>query len=419
MTFLQLLLRNLSYHRRGNFAVFLGITLGSAVLTGALLVGDSLRGSLKALTLEQLGWVDEAMVPGRFFRARLASELPAERNSPLLLLQGSAARRGTKGEQVDRVGRVSVLGVEASFGPEDLSAEDTAFWHSDKAQVILNQTLASALDAHVHETIVLNLPRAGHAPGESLLGQRKAERVVEPVQVKVRAIVPDEGMARFSPRPTPTPTRNAFVPLRFLQRKLDLAGRANAVLVAKPAAELPTKLQAALTLFDWGLRYRSPEERAKAYVKYLDRGGEGPLKPKSWATPIGEKEVEPARKLGERVHVEKKTIGGTPVVNYWKSKVPDALVDEAEKNKGMITSEAIIAFYKSQRDYWVLESSRMFIEHAVVKALQKLDPPCAERAPRWKWNPILIYLADSIRDGTNEVPYAIIAGEDAPFSPLP
>ena len=47
-------------------------------MTGALLVGDSLRGSLKALTLDQLGWVEEAMVPGRFFRAELAEEIAAD-----------------------------------------------------------------------------------------------------------------------------------------------------------------------------------------------------------------------------------------------------------------------------------------------------------------------------------------------------
>src|SRR5258707_14975507 len=101
MSFFRLLLRNLLYHWRGNLAVFLGIVLGSAVLTGALLVGDSLRGSLKALTLDQLGWVEEAMLPGRFFRAQLATEVSAERSAPALLLQGSASRKNAE----ERVGK--------------------------------------------------------------------------------------------------------------------------------------------------------------------------------------------------------------------------------------------------------------------------------------------------------------------------
>src|SRR5476649_1564489 len=101
MTFLRLLLRNLFYHWRGNFAVFLGIVLGSAVLTGALLVGDSLRGSLKALTLDQLGWVEHALAPGRFFRESLAGEVSADRRAPALLLQGSITREDDSG----RVGK--------------------------------------------------------------------------------------------------------------------------------------------------------------------------------------------------------------------------------------------------------------------------------------------------------------------------
>src|SRR5882757_10016394 len=82
MTFRRLFGRNLLYQWRGNLAVFLGIALGSAVLTGALLVGDSLRGSLKALTLDQLGWVEQAMLPNRFFRDKLASEISADRHAP-------------------------------------------------------------------------------------------------------------------------------------------------------------------------------------------------------------------------------------------------------------------------------------------------------------------------------------------------
>ena len=79
MTFRAFLARNLLYHWRGNLAVFLGVAIGTAVLTGALLVGDALRGSLEARTKEQLGWVEQALIAGRFFREELAAQLPADR----------------------------------------------------------------------------------------------------------------------------------------------------------------------------------------------------------------------------------------------------------------------------------------------------------------------------------------------------
>ena len=82
MTFGWLLLRNLFYHWRGNSAVLLGVAVGAAVLTGALLVGDSLRGSLRDLTLRQLGWVDHALVSGRFVREQLADAIQAPHVCP-------------------------------------------------------------------------------------------------------------------------------------------------------------------------------------------------------------------------------------------------------------------------------------------------------------------------------------------------
>ena len=52
---MKLLLRNLWYFRGVNLAVIAGMAVATAVLTGAdLLVGDSVRGSLADLALQQL-----------------------------------------------------------------------------------------------------------------------------------------------------------------------------------------------------------------------------------------------------------------------------------------------------------------------------------------------------------------------------
>src|SRR5213080_522704 len=93
MTWRRLLWRNLFGHWRGNLAVLLGVAVGTAVLTGALLVGDSLRGSLRAQALEQLGWVDQSLVAGRFFREELGRNLAARKVCPAILLQGSVSAK--------------------------------------------------------------------------------------------------------------------------------------------------------------------------------------------------------------------------------------------------------------------------------------------------------------------------------------
>jgi putative ABC transport system permease protein len=370
MTFFRLLWRNLFYHWRGNLAVFLGVALGTAVLTGALLVGDSLRGSLRALTLDQLGWVDQALVAGRFFREELAKSLPAEQVSPVVLLRGSAALE-EKGKQ-RRTGKVSVLGVDQRFWPSGSVPVDTSFWQSDQAEVVLNAALARDLGAKIGDRVTLSVQKADSIPRETLLGKRKADDVVQALTLTVRAILPDEGMGRFALKFSPEPARNAFVPLAYLQEKLELGKSVNALLAGKAEDALQASLTKQLTLADWGLRLRTPEDRARDFVLILDpRNREGKLKK-----------------------------------FRWEGRVPEELAKRAG-TKGYLAVEDVVEYYRTQRAYFSLESRQMFLEPAVVNAARHAAHGSIVLA-----SPTLIYLADTISDGTHEVPYAVIGAVD-------
>src|SRR4051794_32252281 len=117
LTLPRLVLRNARYHWRGNLAVLLGIAVGSAVLTGALLVGDSLRGSLRDRAERQLGGIDAAAIFYRPIRAEAADGMPGK-TAPVLLLQGSI-QTVSAGDEADArsIGRVTVLGVDDRFKP--------------------------------------------------------------------------------------------------------------------------------------------------------------------------------------------------------------------------------------------------------------------------------------------------------------
>ena len=52
MSNLSIALKSLVFHRQVNLAIALGVAAATAVLTGALIVGDSMRGSLRDLTLD-------------------------------------------------------------------------------------------------------------------------------------------------------------------------------------------------------------------------------------------------------------------------------------------------------------------------------------------------------------------------------
>jgi ABC-type lipoprotein release transport system permease subunit len=387
MTFLRLLGRNLLYHWRGNLAVFLGVALGTAVLTGALLVGDSLYGSLRDLTLDRLGWVEQAMLPGRFFRADLADDIGFPRSSPAIMLSGSASW-GASGTAKRRAGGVTVLGVDERFwGPT--RPADASFWPSDSPEVVLNQALAELLGAREGNTVTLHLPRPDEIPREALLGKRKASDVMQSLELKVRRVLPDDFvLARFTLKQNPEAPRNAYVPLRLLQSELGLAGQANAILVGQsaptpapaPPIDLAALLRQKLRLEDWGLRLRTPKDRALAFVHYLAPHEE-------------EGKLKRAR---------------------WRGRVPDALAEAAEENGGILTRDQVVAFYKKYRPYISLESRQLFLPPVAVEAghAAARGSSGGHSSRKVAVQSILVYLVDTMTIGDRSLPYVVVAGVD-------
>jgi ABC-type antimicrobial peptide transport system permease subunit len=280
MTFARLLLRNLVYHWRGNLAVLLGVVVGAAVLTGALLVGDSLRGSLEELALARLGWVEHALVPGRFFREGLAGELGAGRVSPVLLLQGSASARHDheSGPTFANQSKAVLLGVDERFWPAEQLPVGRDFWHPPPAvnargrRIVVGAALARDLGLTAGDVVAFHVQKAGGAPRETVLGRRKAGDVVADLVLTVAAVLPDEHFgSRFSLAPGSAEPRNAFVPLVVLQEELRRQERTlperpvNALLVGGgEPGDLQGRLRQHLQLEDYGLVLRVPRGRPRA-----------------------------------------------------------------------------------------------------------------------------------------------------------
>src|SRR5712692_3296556 len=81
-----LIQRSIAHYWRTNLAVILGVATAVAVLTGALLVGDSVRGSLRGLVLARLGKTEGVVSSAQFFREQLSADVPG--SAPLIVLQG-------------------------------------------------------------------------------------------------------------------------------------------------------------------------------------------------------------------------------------------------------------------------------------------------------------------------------------------
>ena len=106
MTLRTLIRRNLRFHWRAHLGVVLGAAVGSAALIGALVVGDSVRGSLKQRALERLGWIEFALESGD----RLVTESLAWKLDHWIASQFMAAW-ATNREMDQRMTTVSLLSI--------------------------------------------------------------------------------------------------------------------------------------------------------------------------------------------------------------------------------------------------------------------------------------------------------------------
>ena len=263
LTLRQIPVRNLVYHWRGNLAVLLGVAVGAAVLSGALFVGDSLRGSLHDRALRQLNGIDAAWLGSRLVGEDVADRLPGE-VVPALVLEGSVtAENGTAG---GRLTRGAVIGLTAP-GSKQFGVPQPDGWAAGKPVTLLSARTARDLGVKVGDRIELSVQRFSAVPRSSLLGRRSTDDVTASIRVTVAGILDPAAAANdFSLAPNPAPPTNVFIPLAFLQQRLQQPGKVNALFgYLADAAPLNTALATALTPDDVGMRVVVPKS-GKGYV---------------------------------------------------------------------------------------------------------------------------------------------------------
>src|SRR5258706_8828574 len=237
----HLVFRGLLYYWRTNVAVVFGVATAVAVLTGALLVADSARGSLRDFVLQRLGRPDHAIVSSGFFREALADDLQSDEAfassfaavSPLVAMQAAVSEQGSG----RRVSRVLVYGVDDRFWQfHGLPGAPGAF-AADGRDALLSRALASEIGAAAGGTVLVRVELPSAIPIESLHSRK--DDLGRTVRLTVRGVLGPESLGEFSLQPQQGEVRAVFVPLRRLQRELDLAGRVNTLLVAdRPQADL-------------------------------------------------------------------------------------------------------------------------------------------------------------------------------------
>src|SRR5581483_10530915 len=237
-----LLARSLAWYWRTNLAVVLGVATAAGVLGGALVVGDSVRASLRDLVLARLGNADTVVSRVGWFREALAADLG--RACPLIAIDGVVVheRSGSR-----------AAGVQ-------IYAVDDRFWkfQGEPGQVprtrqsYLSAALIRELGAADGDSILIRVEKPSAIPLESLHGRK------EDVGKSIRLAMKAAAFREFSLRPQQGDLRAIFVPLSRLQRDLEAEGKANTILVADNP-KVAQALKERFTLEDLGLKLRTLE----------------------------------------------------------------------------------------------------------------------------------------------------------------
>jgi hypothetical protein len=177
-----LIARSLWHRRLGVLGLVLALALAASGIAGGLIVGDSLRMSVRHALLQRLDGAETAVVSAGTFRGALAAdlqrEMPQANVRAVLRLDGTLQTE----ESAAAVGDVTLLGVDQP--------------QLTRREVGIPQSLAVQWNVREGDEVVLGVPRLA-AVGEAIFEHRRMERRLRSFRRTVRLLA-DEGLAHLS-----------------------------------------------------------------------------------------------------------------------------------------------------------------------------------------------------------------------------
>lgn len=369
--------KGICHYRSAYWGVLAGAAVGAMVLLGALMAGDSVQESLTRSAELRTGKVEKIFSGGeRFFRDDLA-----ERNggSAMIYLKGQVNVE----ERAE--GQVQVMGVLEDFwefAPQESSVNLSNF------DAAISEPLARALDLKEGDSAVVRLQKPGLLSRDAPLSGESES--VSSMRITVAKVLSDDEFGRFSLEQTQVPPSSVFVPLKRLQKVLDLEGKANALLLDEDEAFDSGKLE----LADYGI---SVVEVPNGVEVRSDRIF---MEPK-----IAEKiEGEPV--LTYLINTLATEVGETPYSMVTAVSGKSAMFLPTQPGEGeVVINDWLAEDLRAQvgdeltMDYFVVESGSKLVERRgvlTVKAIVKMEGPAADK----RWMPDFPGVADveSARD---------------------
>lgn len=239
--------RSLKFFAGSHFALAAGIAAAVAVIVGALVVGDSVRRSLRGLVVTRLGNVESLLHSRTFFDPAILKsidlKIAGSAVSPAIVLSGSSAENRTNGDFL-RASNVQVIAGDDSLW--SLASGTAGFLELEEDEVAINASLASELSIGVGDELTLRLSKTPGAPADNPLGRRD-DAVISLPRQSVAAILPDRSFAGVTFFVGQSAPKNIFCSLATIQDILECGQTVNAAVAtnASPAMQPSDMLQEA------------------------------------------------------------------------------------------------------------------------------------------------------------------------------
>jgi putative ABC transport system permease protein len=256
MTIFGFAIKSFIHYVRYNLTVAAGIAVSTAVLTGALIIGDSVKHSLERSALDRLGNTTFTLTAGdRYFTTLLSDKLQQDLDIPcipIMLTDGIAITEGGG----NRINNIRIIGVDGRF--DQLSDNSADYGHLGEDEVFVSDNLAARLSLKENDMFVLRIRKTSLMPLNTPFVSDEETSVS--IRAKVGRIIGTEEMGHFNLNNSQTAPYNVFIDLDFLNRLMKIDGKCNTILFSSAGStrqnEIYESVRKSWNMEDAGLKTR-------------------------------------------------------------------------------------------------------------------------------------------------------------------
>lgn len=222
----RLILRTITHYPCSGLATAAGMAIATAVIIGALIVGDSLTRSLEKIVTYRLGNTTHTLTAGeRLFTQSLANKLnestsittaPVLKSEAILTVQGSDLR----------FNNVQVWGVDSGFNQ---ITGTQRYGGLKSGEILISDNLATRLRLKEGDDIILRMRTIGPIPPNTPFVSDEGQTIAR--RVRIVGIVGRSEGGHFTTETVQSTPFNVFADFGWLNRVMGLKNRCNLILM--------------------------------------------------------------------------------------------------------------------------------------------------------------------------------------------